>query len=345
MADTKEMKADTTAPVEPPVTERLDTKDLEAIALPGASQETDVKAAVPEETSSDGWPALNANHPLTLFLARLSDILEDADHNEVYGVTMDSAGDFHTKLILQKFLRANANNLDKAVDQLSKTLIWRKEYQPMKVKDEVFSQKKFGGLGYITKITDVPGSENKVDVATFNIYGAVKDNKETFGDLDAFMRWRVAVMERSVQELGIAKGTSPIPDYGMGADPYQGFQIHDYMNVSFLRQDPLVKAASKKAIEVFGAYYRECSVFFHIFYILTTFVAETMSRKFFVSVPFIMSWMFTAMRVFISKETQKKFTVMSYATNLAADLGPGVPTEYGGKAKPLDTIGETVKTE
>jgi hypothetical protein len=75
------------------------------------------------------------------------------------------------------------------------------------------------------------------------------------------------------------------------------------------------------------------------------YVAETMSRKFFVSVPLIMSWMFTAMRVFISKETQKKFTVMSYATSLASELGPAVPEAYGGKGEPLDKIGQTVKTE
>jgi hypothetical protein len=70
-----------------------------------------------------------------------------------------------------------------------------------------------------------------------------------------------------------------------------------------------------------------------------------MSRKFFVSVPFIMSWMFTAMKVFISKETQKKFTVMSYATSLAGELGPSVPEGYGGKGEELDKIGQTVKTE
>lgn len=73
--------------------------------------------------------------------------------------------------------------------------------------------------------------------------------------------------------------------------------------------------------------------------------AETMSRKFFVSVPYIMSWVFTAMKIFISAETQKKFTVMSVATNLAGELGPGVPEAYGGKGEPLDAAGETVKTE
>jgi hypothetical protein len=33
----------------------------------------------------------------------------------------------------------------------------------------------------------VPESENKKDIVTFNIYGAVKDNKATFGDLDAYV--------------------------------------------------------------------------------------------------------------------------------------------------------------
>lgn len=74
-------------------------------------------------------------------------------------------------------------------------------------------------------------------------------------------------------------------------------------------------------------------------------VAETMSRKFFVSVPLIMSWMFTAMKVLLSKETTKKFVVMSYATSLAGDLGPNVPETYGGKGEPLDKVGQTIKVE
>lgn len=70
-----------------------------------------------------------------------------------------------------------------------------------------------------------------------------------------------------------------------------------------------------------------------------------MSRKFFVSVPLIMSWMFTAMKVLLSKETTKKFVVMSYATSLAGDLGPNVPETYGGKGEPLDKVGQTIKVE
>ena len=277
MADAKEtaVEAPKTTTDAPPAYDALPAA-TDAPATKETPVETSVQpevekaATTPENTSDDGWPALEPQHPLTLLLEQLPGILKEADYKEVYGITLVPEGSFHTKLILQKFLRANQNDIEKAKEQLSKTLKWRKEFQPAKVKDEAFSQKKFGGLGYITKISDVPGSENKSDVVTFNIYGAVKSNKETFGDLDAFMRWRVALMESSVRQLGMADATKPIPDFGQGPDPYQGFQVHDYMNVSFLRQDPLVKAASKKAIEVFGSYYREPKTVNHIYkYLLT----------------------------------------------------------------------------
>lgn len=91
---------------------------------------------------------------------------------------------FSTLLILQKFLRANQNQINKACEQLLGALKWRKEFKPLEVKNQVFDKTKFQGLGYITKLKNVPESPNEVDVATFNIYGAVKDTKKTFGDLD-----------------------------------------------------------------------------------------------------------------------------------------------------------------
>jgi hypothetical protein len=135
-------------------------------------------------------------------------------------------------------------------------------------------------------------------------------------------------MEIGVQRLNLSSVTSPIPDFGAGPDPYQGIQIHDYLQVSFLRQDPVVKAATKKTIETLAAYY-----------------PETLSRKFFVSVPLLMQWMFTAMKLLLSRETVKKFTVMSYANQLVTELGPSVPKTYGGTAEELDVIGESVKLE
>ncbi|KAF2843457.1 phosphatidylinositol transfer protein SFH5, partial [Patellaria atrata CBS 101060] len=277
-------------------------------------------------SSEPVWPELTPEHPISKLLGLLPDILDQAAHNEVYGVTLKPEGSFHTKLILQKFLRANANDIEKAKTQLLGTLKWRKEFEPWNAAKEVYSRKNFGGLGYIIELEDVPESPNKKDIATFNIYGAVEDNKATFGDLDGFIRWRVGLMERGIQKLSLPNATKPIPDHGAGPDPYQGIQIHDYLSVSFLRQDPLVKAASKKTIEIMQAHY-----------------PETLARKFFVNVPLLMGWMFTAMKLFLAKETVRKFTVLSYGNQLVNELGKSVPASYGGTGSELDMAGETLK--
>ena len=135
-------------------------------------------------------------------------------------------------------------------------------------------------------------------------------------------------MELGLSRLNLSSAQIPIPDYSHGRDPYQSIQVHDYMNVSFIRQDPHVKAASKRAIEIFQKHY-----------------PETLSRKFFVNVPLVMGWMFSAMKLFLSAETVRKFTVLSYGNQVAAELGPNVPSEYGGDAQPLEEIGQAVKLE
>ncbi|GMF16247.1 unnamed protein product [Phytophthora lilii] len=136
-------------------------------------------------SSAPQWPAIAEDHPLNQLLKALPALIKAAGgYSEVYGVTLDPSGPFHTKLILQKFLRANANDVDKAKAQLGKTLAWRSSFKPLETLDEKFSKEIFGGLGYVIEIEGVPGSQNKKDVVTFNIYGAVKDNKATFGNLD-----------------------------------------------------------------------------------------------------------------------------------------------------------------
>lgn len=101
-------------------------------------------------------------------------------------MTQSSEGTPHTTLvILQKFLRANVNDLSKATTQLTEALKWRKEYRPLEAKDEVFDASKFGGLGFVTTIKVAKETKNAEDIATFNIYGAAtKDPKKTFGDTD-----------------------------------------------------------------------------------------------------------------------------------------------------------------
>jgi hypothetical protein len=133
-------------------------------------------------------------------------------------------------------------------------------------------------------------------------------------------------MEKSVQKLNLSAATTPIPDFGQGPDPYQGYQIHDYLQVSFLRQDPAVKAATSKTIEVLGRYY-----------------PETLSRKFFVNVPVVMGWVYTAVKMVVAKETAKKFTVLSYGNQLVGELGSNIPTVYGGTKGDLDSVAEGMK--
>jgi hypothetical protein len=156
---------------------------------PAVESEPTPATTVPEpktepQSTSPAWPDLAADHPLSKLSADLPAILEDAGYDEVYGLKLSDATSFHTKLILQKFLRANTNDLGKAKEQLLGTLKWRKEFQPLKAVEEQHSKDKFGGLGYVTVLSGVPGSSNEKDVVTFNIYGAVKDNQKTFGDIE-----------------------------------------------------------------------------------------------------------------------------------------------------------------
>ncbi|KZF21195.1 CRAL/TRIO domain-containing protein [Xylona heveae TC161] len=294
---------------------------------------TNAPTTAASNTTGPVWPELAASHPLKDLQSKLPKLLKEADYAEVYGVTLsaEEPTPFSTNLILQKFLRANSNDVDKASSQLFSTLKWRKEFQPLKAKDEVFDEERFGGLGYITVLDGVPSADGKghsKEVVTWNIYGAVKDHKATFGDLNGFLRWRVALMERSIAQLNLSSATTSIPDHGAGADPYTIMQIHDYLSVKFLRMDPNIKAASKKTIEIFQAHY-----------------PETLSRKFFVNVPVVMGWVFGAVKLVLAKETVRKFTVLSYGEYLVNELGSNVPKAYGGKGPELKELGETVKLE
>jgi hypothetical protein len=319
------------APIEEHQSEELsgdqtDNTSTTAAATPISMQ---APAVSPEGAkSSPVWPETPAEHPLTNFFGQIEVLTKEAAHDEVYGIKLSPNNEFRTKIILQKFLRANQNDLDKAKQQLLDTLKWRREFNPVEAAGETFEKRRFDGLGWILQVDSVPESMKESDVVTFNIYGAVKDNKKTFGDIDAFLRWRVGLMERSVQRLGLLSATQPVPDFGAGPDPHQGIQVHDYLQVSFIRQDPLVKAATKKTIEVLGRYY-----------------PETLSRKFFVNVPFVMGWVYQAAKMIVSKETAKKFTVLSYGTALAGELGKGLPKEYGGEKGALNEVGEGMKLD
>lgn len=132
-------------------------------------------------------------------------------------------------------------------------------------------------------------------------------------------------MEKGVRELKLNEATEVI-DYN-GEDRYQMLQVHDYKGVSFLRLDPVVRAASKKTIEVFSTAY-----------------PELLREKFFVNVPTIMGWMFGAMKIFLSKNTIRKFHPISNGANLGREFAfvEDLPKSYGGQGAELKEAGRTV---
>ncbi|RVD82140.1 uncharacterized protein DFL_006574 [Arthrobotrys flagrans] len=279
--------------------------------------------ALPELTNAQ-WGTISPS--LAAIYRRLPEILDKSKHSEVYGVQLtyvDGSTEpaFGTLLILQKFLRANSDNIDKAVDQLSATLAWRAEKKPLESLAAEHDRSAYEGLGYIQILPETG------EVLTWNIYGAVTDYKKTFANLDSFLSWRVALMEAAIAKLDLPNATKPIPDFNKGADPYQIIQVHDYLNVFILRMDPDAKAASKATIAVFRDFY-----------------PEMLSRKFFVNVPLLMGWLYKATTLVLPEATVKKFRVLSYGKELAAELGDAIPEAYGGKGvKEIKELGDPVK--
>ncbi|KAI9782583.1 MAG: Non-classical phosphatidylinositol transfer protein (PITP) [Geoglossum umbratile] len=276
------------------------------------------------------WPPLAKDHPITKFETVLPAVLQAAGANEIWGFQMRHIETvpkrrFQCRNILQKFLRANANNVDRATHQLIQTLTWRSEFEAAHTAIETFDKSKFEGVGYVTTIDDQDKDENNA-VITWNIYGSVKDNKTTFGDVDEFLRWRVALMEMAMRQLNFTAGRTAIPDYGCGDDPYQIYQVHDYLSVRFFTMDASIRASSKRVIEVFRDHY-----------------PEMLARKFFVNVPVVMGWVYASMKLLLPTSTTNKFTFMSYGNQLAREIGEGIPEVYGGKGPALDQVDLTPK--
>lgn len=98
-------------------------------------------------------------------------------------------------------------------------------------------------------------------------------------------------------------------------------QVHDYLSISFFRQDPYVKAATKETISTFSMAY-----------------PEMLKEKFFVNVPALMGWVFAGLKLVLAKETIKKFHVLSSGKQLGDELfevAAQLPVAYGGNGATL----------
>ncbi|VBB81950.1 Putative protein of unknown function [Podospora comata] len=305
------------------------TTAITSATEPTATATTTTAAPTATETTGDTKPETeNEASPL----AQLWEAAKNHGHPEIWGVPLaDPANHIPSQIVFQKYLNANDGDLAKARDQLIKTLDWRKKSDPLDLVRRMYSKSKFEGLGFVTTYV-VDGKEvdepEEREIFTWNIYGGVKSIDETFGNLEEFINWRVALMELALQELNICGAIKPITaDY----DPYKLFQVHDYKSISFLRSPPHVKSASAETIKVFAQNY-----------------PELLKEKFFVNVPAIMGFVYGFMKLFVAPKTIKKFHPMSNGANLAKEfaesrikgLGEKLPAEYGGKGGELKAVGK-----
>ncbi|KAH8881441.1 CRAL/TRIO domain-containing protein [Thozetella sp. PMI_491] len=274
---------------------------------------------------------LEAPPPKPTPMSKLWDAAKAHGHPEVWGVTLEDPEDhIPTRIVLQKYLNANDGDFTLAHEQLIKTLDWRRETKPLELIKKSYNKTKFEALGYVTSYTAegaAAGDPEIKETFTWNVYGNTKSIDETFGDLSEFLEWRTALMELALQDLSIATATKPITAEN---DPYKIYQVHDYKNVSFLRQSASVKAASKETIRVFAQNY-----------------PELLKEKFFVNVPAIMGFIYTFVKLIVAPKTAKKFHPMANGGDLAKEFGASkikdlaekLPSEYGGKGGELQTQG------
>jgi hypothetical protein len=99
-------------------------------------------------------------------------MMSELNHHEMWGVQLVGTDTKHlpTRLVLAKFLQANAGDKFEAMRQFRKALIWRKKSNPRQLMKRVFDSKRFAGIGYIQEQQGVDG---KV-VVVFAFYGHMK---------------------------------------------------------------------------------------------------------------------------------------------------------------------------
>ncbi|KAL6449547.1 SFH5 Phosphatidylinositol transfer protein SFH5 [Candida maltosa Xu316] len=242
---------------------------------------------------------------------------DNPDYDEIFGHRINTVDkpyvdELIRNEILHKFLAADNYDIDASTERLINCLNWRNEFQPLSAAFEEKYDSELNELGVITNF-----KESKLNkVTTWNLYGNLKNPKkifEKFGgnksvDLPGsqFLRWRVGLMEKSLQLI----------DFTSSDGENKIAQVHDYNNVSMFRIDPGMKQATKEIISIFGENY-----------------PELLSTKFFINVPLLMGWVFTFFKTLgiISAETLKKFQVLNHGDLSEFFNVSELPKQYGGK--------------
>ncbi|KAI0832083.1 CRAL-TRIO domain-containing protein [Trametes gibbosa] len=285
-----------------------ETKAAEPEGAAAAAEEPEAEEpqnALTRKFTDAEWKAvkeLRAKLP-EVFAKAYPDVSPAPTSIELWGVTLSTAPGAKASVILAKFARARELNVAQAEEMLVATLRWRDELKIDEVLKEEFDQDVFGRLGKVF------GKDKEGRPVTYNLYGAVKDMKAVFGDVQKFIRWRVQFMEESIKLLDFETVDQMV-------------QIHDYEGVSITQRDASQKAAAKEATNIFQNHY-----------------PEFLSRKFFINVPTLLTWIFWIFKPLISAATLAKMSVVGTgAKAISAELSQVIdvkelPTRYGGQAE------------
>ncbi|KAJ2874890.1 Non-classical phosphatidylinositol transfer protein (PITP), partial [Coemansia aciculifera] len=225
---------------------------------------------------------------------QLSQVIEDAGkltsvaiNSTIWGVPLlpltsdnneeEEERDIRVDVILHKFLKARNGDIALARQMLTNALKWRAEFNIAGILEEEFPEDVFGKVGFIH------GHDEQGRPVTYNFYGNL-DNKQVFGDLDRFLRWRVQLHERGMRMLDFINVTDMI-------------QVHDYDGVSVFGYDKFARAASKATVQLMSDNY-----------------PETLATKIFANVPGWGETVFNVICRWLSEDTKRKFVVVSKAS-------------------------------
>ncbi|KAH7913859.1 CRAL-TRIO domain-containing protein [Hygrophoropsis aurantiaca] len=227
----------------------------------------------------------------------------------MWGVQIDPTHpntDARVSVALMKFLRARNLNPSEAKDMLISTLRWRESFGVDAALREEYPEKVFGGLGRVY------GKDRQGRPITYNLYGANKDLDAVFGDVQRFLRWRVAFMEQSIALLDFETVDQMV-------------QVHDYDGVSFSSRTPSSKRAAEEASSIFQGHY-----------------PEFLARKFFINVPTFLTWIFWLFKPLLASATLAKMSVVGTGSRaIGVALGEiaerdELPVRYGGTGEGFD---------
>lgn len=197
-------------------------------------------------------------------------------------------------IVLLKFLRAEELNVDKAAERLAATLIFRLECAIDELAKSELPEH-FRGHDFVTGLDD---DGRPVMISRF---GGM-DIDKVFGDVEAFVRYRVHIMEQTIGLLKLEKGRAE-----------DLCQVHDYSGVLSSMYKADVKNGVSAISKVFSEHYPEFK-----------------GKTIFLNFPAVFSKPFQVLASLLPERTRKKFVILgqddheALFQHVTADLVPEI---------------------